>query len=346
MRRTCGFIFRTSITLIFVFVFCAHHSAQASCAGGQIFNSGNCRGDEISTEEKNLIEIINKYRVANGRSEVQNSSSLSMVANRRMLDLRQNLKRLTHSWSNCSYDIKDQKTWPCVADAPQRLNSGYNGQGYETLFRTSFGRATPVAALDAWKKSPPHNSIILNDGMFKDLSWEEFGVAIDGEFAALWFGSKDSFAKRAESSGVGLGISYDQTVKGLSRLFSIDQTSSTVESNRWQGISADKKLRLEIYGTKKEVSETNLAVIIKLDSTGTLDARSKLAISTLLNNFFPEWSDRDAWVIASFAAILADRSATRTKLIRKIAVEMKADGQSAVRLAIFPESKPRYVEIY
>lgn len=311
-----------------------------------MLQANNCIGDEVSPEEKILLNLVNRYRVANGRSELRSSKPLSMVANRRMLDLKQNLKSLTHSWSDCKYDINDQKTWGCVTDSPQRLKSGYDGRGYETLYRTAMGRALSIPALDAWKKSTLHNSIILNLSTFKDLEWEELGVAIDGQFAALWFGTKSGAPKGSDEKVIGLGVSYDQAVKGLSRLLAIDQFSSTIENNRWQGFSPDRKIKLEIYGTKKELSEANLGISIKLESDKTLAPKNKLAVVTLLKNIFPEWSDLDAWFENSLAAILADKAGSRTKIVRKIAIEMLTDSQGSVKLIIKHQEKPKYIEIY
>lgn len=329
-----------------MFVFCPRVAAQVNCSGVQILQTPNCNGDDASSEEMALLELVNRYRVANGQSELRLSKPLSMVANRRMLDLKQNLKFLTHSWSNCKYEINDHKTWGCVTDAPQRLKSGYGGQGYETLYRTGMGRALPVSALDAWKKSILHNSIILNLSMFKNLEWEELGVAIDGQFAALWFGYKGNAPKKSEERVIGLGVSYDQAVKGLSKLLTIDQSSSTIDNSRWQGFSPDRKIKLEIYGTKKELSEANLGVTIKLEPDQTLEPKNKLAVSTLLKNIFPEWSDRDAWFESTLAAIQTDKSVSRTKIVRKIAVEMSADSSNALKISIKHESKPKYIEIY
>lgn len=320
--------------------------AQTLCSGGQVFQAGNCVGDDVNSDERELFDLVNKYRIANGRSEVKLSTPLSLVANRRMLDLKQNHKFLTHSWSNCKYDINDEKTWSCVTDSPKRLNSGYTGLGYETLYRTTMGRAMPVPALDAWKKSPLHNSIILNLGIFKDLEWEELGIALDGQFAALWFGYKGKVQGKPEESVVGLGVSYDQAVKGLTKLLTIDQSSSTIENNRWQGFSSDRKIRLEIYGSKKELNEANLGITVKLEPDQTLDPKSKLAVATLLKNIFPEWSDRDAWFDSTLVAIQADKSVSRTKIVRKIAVEMSAGGSNSLKISIKHESKPRYIEIF
>lgn len=337
---------RLSFLSLLILLSASRGSSQVPCIGGQIFQPITCAGDAVGEDEKELFYLVNKYRSANGRKEVKLSTALSMVANRRMLDLKQSMKSLTHSWSNCKYDINDQKTWPCVSDSPLRLKSGYAGQGYETLFRTAMGRALPGSALDAWKKSTLHNSIILNLSLFKDLEWDELGVAIDGQFAALWFGSKDRAAQELEGSVIGLGISYDQAVKGLTKLLTIDQSSSTIENNRWQGFSPDRKLKLEIYGTKKELSEANLGISIKLEPDQTLGSKTKLAVLTLLKNIFPEWPARDAWFDSSLAAILADRSASRTKVVRKIAVELRSNGQNSVELSIKHQEKPKYIEIF
>lgn len=320
--------------------------AQANCTGTQIFQTSKCSGDEVTSEEQTLFDLVNKYRAANGRSELRLSASLSMVANRRMLDLKQNLRVLTHSWSNCKYDINNQKTWPCVTDSPLRLKSGYAGQGYETLYRTAMGSARPIPALDAWKKSTLHNSIILNQDSFKSLEWDEVGIAIDAEFAAVWFGTKGSAPKETEGRVIGLGISYDQAVKGLTKILTIDQSSSTIENNRWTGFSPDRKLKLEIYGTKKELSEANLGISIKLEPDQTLAKKNKLAVVTLLKNIFPDWPDRDTWFDSSLAEILAGKSASKTKIVRKIAVELRSDGRAAIALSIKHQEKPSYIEIF
>jgi uncharacterized protein YkwD len=149
---------------------------QTACTGPQVLSAKSCPGDTTSSEEKALFEIVNKYRTANGRPALRLSAPLSVLANRRALDMKLNTKMLTHSWSNCAYDIKNEKTWGCVSDAPRRFNTGYKGQGYETLYRTATGTADPKLALQAWQKSPLHNSIILNAGMFSDLDWDELAL--------------------------------------------------------------------------------------------------------------------------------------------------------------------------
>ncbi len=263
--------------------------AQVLCTGNQVFTAKSCPDDANSSDEQALFQLVTKYRTANGRPEIRLSQTLSMVANRHLIDLMQNIKSFTHSWSNCPYDINNEKTWPCVIDAPQRLNSGYKGQGYETLYHTTTGNAAPEIALEAWKKSPLHNSIILNLDIFKGIVWDEVGIAVYGPYAALWFGSPGGKSQAiANAKGIGLGVSYDQAVAGLSKMLSIDQTSSTVENNKWLGYSTDKKTRLEIFGTRKDIAEASVGISMKLGANGKLSPENHAILSTLLTNLFPE----------------------------------------------------------
>lgn len=313
--------------------------AQVRCAGNQIFSVKSCAGDENSADEQALFQIVNKYRSANGRPEIRLSQQLSIVANRHLLDLNQNLNALTHSWSNCAYDIKDEKTWPCVSGAPARLGTGYKGQGYETLYRTATGIAKPNLAIDEWRKNTLHNSIILNLGMFKDRAWDEVGVAIDEGYAALWFGYPGAGPKAVGDNSLGLGVSYDQAVAGLSKILSINETSSAAKDNKWQGYSADKKIKLEIYGTREEISEAKLGIALNMEPSGKLSQQNHLVIETLLKNLFPEWPDRAVWLEKSVAAVSLDQSASRTKLVRKIAIELRSDGPNSLTLLVRPQSR-------
>ena len=319
--------------------------AQTPCTDKDALTAKSCQGDSTSSDEQALFELVAKYRSAKGLPSVKLSPGLSMVANRHLIDLMQNVKSFTHGWSDCPYDIAVQKTWHCVSDAPQRLNSGYKGQGFETLYHTAKGNATPQMALDAWKQSKLHNSIILNLDIFKDMVWDEVGIAVNGPYAALWFGSPVSkTAAAANLKGIGLGVSYDDAVKGLSNLLSIDQTSSTAETNKWQGFTADKKTKLEILGSKADITEASVAISMKLGSDGTLSHANQKILVTLLGNCFPEWLNIDAWVTSSVAAISANRSAMRAKLVRKNTIEFSSNAVNSLLLRIAPEAKQKYME--
>jgi uncharacterized protein YkwD len=320
-------------------------SAQNTCNGMELFTSPNCSGDAVSRDEAALFELINKYRKAQNKSELRLSTSLSMLANRRMLDLKHNVKKLSHSWSNCPYLITDEKTWPCVIDAPQRLKTGYTGQGYETLYRTAKGNADPDLALTAWKKSSLHNSIILNLATFKDLEWNEFGVAIDGEYAALWFGCPKP--KKLPDGELGLGVSFDEAVEGLTKVLDIDRKTAIKENTKWVGTTADKKLKLELLGRPEEIKQAGVRITIRLDQVGALDPQKRGVLIRLLENLFPEWTDAGAWLDNSSAALSLQPLLPRTKLIRKIEIQLSASGKNSLILFVKPSaSKSTYFEVF
>ena len=318
--------------------------AQAVCDGKQIFIEKVCAGDTVTADEKSLFELVAMYRSSNGLPASKLSTALSKLANRHLIDIKVNIRSFTHSWSNCPYDIKDEKTWPCVIDAPNRMNSGYLGQGYETLYVTSEKIAKVSNALESWKKSSLHNSIITNQGMFKDLAWEEIGVAVDGSYVALWFGTPKK-AGLMGSEGSGLGVTYEKIVAGLSRIVAIKQESTTIEATKWQGSSPDKKIKMEIFGTKKDVSEAKLSVTAKLEADKSLSSRSFNVLVTLLKNAFPSWPDREAWLQSSLKAIGANNSAERTKIIGKNLVEVRHGAGGSIVLQIVPQAANRAIEI-
>ncbi|MBK6751487.1 MAG: hypothetical protein IPG67_16210 [Acidobacteria bacterium] len=318
--------------------------AQSVCDGNQIFSQKDCLGDAVSTVEKALFDLVADYRSSKKLPSSKLSLSLSKLANRHLIDITTNLKAFTHSWSNCLYDIKDEKTWHCIIDSPRRLNSGYLGQGYETLYVTSELKANVKTALDAWKKSTLHNSIITNQGMFKDLPWEEIGVAVNGNYACLWFGTPKKALPFSEQS-TGLGITYDQIISGLTSIVPLKQESSTVESTKWKGMSADKTVSMDVYGTKRDISEAKMSITAKLQAGGELSKQNFNVLMTLLKNAFPTWPDRESWFQGSLKEIGMNNSVVKTKVLGKNHVEMKYGAGGAIVLQIMPRSAVRAIEI-
>ena len=68
---------------------------------------------------------------------------------------------------------------------PRELTS-YSGNGFEISAYTG-GNITPEGALDLWKHSSAHNQVMTTQGSWSDL--KTMGVAIDGRYAHVWFGS-------------------------------------------------------------------------------------------------------------------------------------------------------------
>lgn len=316
-----------------------------ACSGQEIFDSRQCLSDDHSQQELELIDLIGRYRTANGKAIVTRSNELAKLANRRTLDLKSNIGSLTHSWSNCRYVISDRSTWPCVLDAPRRLKTGFDGDGFEVLYRTTSKAVVNIDAIDAWKRSELHNSIILNLGNFKDQEWIAIGVSIDGPYAAVWFGAIKRAAPGGRSVDQGLGVGFAAAVDGLAKRMSIKQVSTTLESTKWSGRSTDGKLQLDIFGRTEEITEAEFRITSKLDPERRTDQASFQSIVTFLKNVFKEWSDSEDWLRRSMAEMANGESASRTKVLREATVELTRTGSSLTIIAK-PTNRRRAVEVY
>ncbi|SFE85967.1 Cysteine-rich secretory protein family protein [Thermoflexibacter ruber] len=144
----------------------------------------------LSKEEKKLYNLINEYRKQKNLKPIPLSRSLSFVARRHVVDLAENVKKLTHGWSNCAYDKDNPNTFePCMWGKPKAL-TGYQGDGYECAYGAFGFEADAVGALESWKESKFHNEVIVNTGIWKRYQWNALGVGIYKGFAVIWFGEK------------------------------------------------------------------------------------------------------------------------------------------------------------
>jgi hypothetical protein len=162
---------------------------QLNCDGQQILTESACARDGLEPEERRLYDLINEYRAENGLPAIPLSPSLTLVANRHVLDLDKNIGCLTHGWSDCPYDASNRSTYPCMWNAPQRLGTAYEGYGYENAYASS-GQATASSALRTWRRSRAHNAVILNQGIWQDREWQALGIGIYQGYAVLWFGEE------------------------------------------------------------------------------------------------------------------------------------------------------------
>lgn len=324
----CGFL----IVNIF---FILPAKAQTECSGSQALTEKRCAGDEISGDERELFRIINEYRVQNGLPPVQLSNSLSLVANRHLIDLEKNVRYLTHGWSDCPYDLKDKNTWNCVFAAPQRLGTDYTGRGYENLYRNLNRKATPTLALDAWKKSLIHNALLLNLDSFKDDIYDACGIAVRGNYAALWYGTKGGTPVKNNQVGGTLGVSFEEATRDLSQVLSISKVSSTVESNKWTGASADKSITLEIFGNPKDISEAAMTFRVKFDKSN-LSEKNKSVLFQFLDNLVSGGGDTKKWVESSLEDIAQDPTAFQTLTVNGKTIDLRLDAKNFLTLAVKP----------
>lgn len=323
--------------LLFLLASCQVVFAQVKCEGEKIFTEKKCVGDDVSQMEKELYRIVNEYRAQNNLPEIPLSESLSLLANRHLLDITLNLKTFTHGWSNCPYNIKDNDTWKCVFDAPKRLKTGYDGRGFENLYRNNGGNATPSLALAAWKKSAMHNSLILNLDNWKDTKFDAFGVAISGQFAALWFGSDSGIRDALKSSkAFGLGVTFDKAVAGLTEVISIKQASSNGESEQWQGSSPDKSVLLEVIGTQEEVSQAAISIKVRLEKDKKMSAKNRGILSIFLKNLASEWQDRETWTDAAIKNLQLKPKESQTVNQGNKTILMTVDANNYLTIMIKP----------
>ena len=151
----------------------------------------------LSTEEKKLYSMINEYRKQKKLPPIPYSAKLTAVAQAHAKDLANNYhfdpqgECNPHSWSDkgdwtsCCY-TNDHKQAKCMWDKPKEI-AGYESEGYEIAYYNS-GGATADKSLSGWKKSPSHNPLIINSGMWEKAKWQGIGIGIYEGYAVVWFG--------------------------------------------------------------------------------------------------------------------------------------------------------------
>lgn len=154
----------------------------------------------VSEKEAKLYYIINAYRESQGLQKLSFSKSLTIVARTHVSDSNtytpenqrdsRGMQGNLHSWSNHGswtpmVYTSDHQYAANMWSKPRELTS-YTGNGYEISSWNS-GNITPEDALDLWKNSSGHNAVMTTQGNWSDL--KTMGVAIDGGYAHVWFGS-------------------------------------------------------------------------------------------------------------------------------------------------------------
>ncbi|MBX3299115.1 MAG: hypothetical protein KF736_06575 [Acidobacteria bacterium] len=332
----------THLCILFglLFIFSQSLYSQVNCDARTLFTAKACNGDAVSDEERALYSEIVKYRHASNVETPALSNALSILANRRLLDLKLNMRTLTHSWSNCRYDPNELGTLPCLNEAPRRFGLDYKGNAYEVLYFTSNAKVTAGAAVEAWSRSRLHSLILLNRDEFEPYSWDAVGVAVSGGFASVWFGGQTRNSLSFAKSEDGLGLSLKALTEGFDKVVPVAIVSSTVAEAKWEGVSKDKSIRLTIFGTEKEVAEANVRLTIAVSGSGRPSPKSLATVKLLLRNVFPKWEERDSWLEAAVASISNDRSTVFGKVVEGADVEASYVGGSFA-LTISPSTRVR-----
>jgi hypothetical protein len=162
---------------------------------GLILLASACQ--EVSSYPGPLDEVINAYREEQGLPPLAVSESLTRVAEAHVRDLEEqdavhgscNLHSWSDqgTWSDCCY-TDDHAEAQCMWDKPRELTD-YPGDGYEIAAMSS--GITANEALDLWRSSEGHHGVILNRGIWADVSWRAMGAAVSESYAVVWFGKED-----------------------------------------------------------------------------------------------------------------------------------------------------------
>ena len=158
----------------------------------------------LTEKEAKLYYMINAYRESLGLPKLSFSKSLTEVARAHVRDSNtytpenqvdsRGIQGNLHSWSgNGSWTpvvyTSDHHYMYDMWSKPREITN-YTGNGYE-ISSWSSGMISPERALNLWKNSQGHNSIMTTQ-ITGDADWSDLktmGVSIDGHYAHVWFGS-------------------------------------------------------------------------------------------------------------------------------------------------------------
>lgn len=154
----------------------------------------------LSEKEAKLYYLINAYRESLGLPKLSFSKSLTIVARAHVSDSNayspedqvdsRGMQGNLHSWSaNGGWTpvvyTPDHQYANNMWSKPRELTA-YTGDGYE-ISSASSGNISPETALNLWKGSSGHNAVMTGQSGWSML--KTMGVAIDGRYAHVWFGS-------------------------------------------------------------------------------------------------------------------------------------------------------------
>lgn len=161
-----------------------------------------------------LIKAINDYRMEHGLTAIPLSPEMTTVAKDHVQDLMKYAKTapeytgtdcVPHGWSSNGpwkggcYKYSDPSTAPIMWNKPKEI-AHYPGNGYEILYWSS-GQATAADALKAWRQDAPHNDVIVNQGIWKNLTWRAMGVWVEDGYASVWFGEQTDPTPASAATG-------------------------------------------------------------------------------------------------------------------------------------------------
>lgn len=102
----------------------------------------------------------------------------------------------------------------------------------------------------------------------------------------------------------GLGVSRDRIISSLAEkgfAFSGKEDNQN-KQQRWIGNTADELSNLELVGEKNELSTINLSFAVPNNDTMAA-AQDMIYMSIILGDIFPQWDDRNKWIVSAINQI-------------------------------------------
>ena len=180
--------------------------AIAPIAGAQSTSVPANTGVCLNAQEAALVQLVNNYRVQNGKPALPASRWLVTTGQWHVWDRIANNAVggacNPHSWSAAMPNLwqpvcytSDHAQAAQMWAKPRQISLGaYSGNGFENS-ADSGAPMTAAQALLQWQGSPAHRDVILNQGSWAGIAFGGLGVGIQGNYAVLWFGD------RADTSG-------------------------------------------------------------------------------------------------------------------------------------------------
>ena len=160
--------------------------------------AAHAQDSAAATLAAQLAALINEERARKGLALVPVSRSLSAVAEAHVRDLQAHPPSGAcnmHSWSAngawtpCCYTA-DHAQARCMWVKPAEITGGvYRGDGFEISVGGS-ARMTPASALESWRGSSAHYTVIMSQGMWARSTWRAMGVGVSENYAVVWFGTE------------------------------------------------------------------------------------------------------------------------------------------------------------
>ncbi|MGI6342350.1 MAG: SPOR domain-containing protein [Bacteroidales bacterium] len=147
--------------------------------------------------EREIFNQINLLRKNEKKSQLVLSDKLSYVAQLHITDLKDNYKSETgcslHSWSDkgnwsACCNAKNMEGINCMKVKPNEI-TGYEGLGFELIYWDN-QRVNANEAVEMWTENQASKDMILCTGKWSSFDWKVMGVAMDDNYAIIWFGNR------------------------------------------------------------------------------------------------------------------------------------------------------------